>query len=181
MHGNRILSTRRGGLRSCHSQSPIRNLSKYLTRGIAYTCDGREAKPNRGYRENPETSDYKKILPSLGYRDNGRRWCVLIPGTRGIRWELKPWMRQSPAKDATQGREWGEEISWSLPASHVLQSPFCASPWPNSATDVGAQEMQTARISPHPDPIQSRKEGGEGMDLRANSSRTNTEAGTVHP
>lgn len=45
--GDKILSTRRGGLRSCH-RVLSGNISKYLTQGIAYTCDGREMKPNKG-------------------------------------------------------------------------------------------------------------------------------------
>lgn len=62
---DKILSTRRGGLRSCH-RVLSGNVSKCLIQGIAYTCDGRERKPNKGLCGNPETSKHKKILPSLG-------------------------------------------------------------------------------------------------------------------
>ena len=56
--------------------------------------------------------------------------------------ETQPCQRRHPRQ------EW-EETSLSLPAAHAGQSPFQASHWPNSATDLGTWEMQTIGISPH--------------------------------
>lgn len=86
-----------------------------------------------------------------------------------------------PCQRCHPRQEW-EETSLSLLAAHADQSPFQASHWPNSATDLGAWEMQTIAISPHhPHPTQSREMEGEEMDLRARVSKTVTEAGAVHP
>lgn len=51
--------------------------------------------------------------------------------------------------EAPPRREWEEAYS-SLPATYAEQSPFQASHWPNSATDLGVWEMQITGISPHP-------------------------------
>ena len=73
------------------------------------------------------------------YRTNGG--CS-VPETQG--WYYK---RNQPEVPPRQ--EW-EETYFSLPATHAEQSPFWASHWPNSATDLGVWEMQITGISPHP-------------------------------